>query len=44
MLIPFLMDGPDEVFWFAFAIGTISGLVFSLLALVVVMPVWVRMR
>ena len=42
-LIPFLMDGPDEVFWFAFAIGTISGLVFSLLALVVVMPMWVRL-
>ena len=43
-LIPFLMDGPDEVFWFAFAIGTMSGLLFSLLALVFVMPVWVRMR
>ena len=42
-LIPFLMDGPDEVFWFAFAIGTMSGLVFSLLALVVVMPMWVRL-
>jgi hypothetical protein len=36
------MDGPDEVFWFAFAVGTISGLVFSLLALVFVMPVWVN--
>lgn len=42
-LIPFLMDGPDEVFWFAFAIGTMSGLVFSLLAIVVVMPMWVRL-
>ena len=40
-LIPFLMDGPDEVFWFAFAIGTMSGLLFSLLALVLVLPVWV---
>ena len=38
-LIPFLMDGPDEVFWFAFAIGTMSGLLFSMLALVFVMPV-----
>ena len=43
-LIPFLMDGPNEVFWFAFAVGTMSGLLFSLLALVFVMPVWVRMR
>ena len=43
-LIPFLMDGPNEVFWFAFAVGTMSGLLFSLLALVIVMPVWVRMK
>ena len=43
-LIPFLMDGPDEVFWFAFAVGTISGLVFSLLALIFVMPVWVNFK
>lgn len=43
-LIPFLMDGPDEVFWFAFAVGTISGLVFSLLALIFVMPVWVNYK
>lgn len=43
-LIPFLMDGPKEVFWFAFAVGTMSGLLFSLLALVFVMPVWVRWR
>ena len=43
-LIPFLMDGPKEVFWFAFAVGTMSGLLVSLLALVFVMPVWVRWR
>jgi len=43
-LIPFLMDGPDEVFWFAFAIGTMSGLLFSLLALVFVMPAWVKWK
>ena len=41
-LIPFLMDGPNEVFWFAFAVGTMSGLLFSLLALVFVMPMWVK--
>lgn len=38
-LIPFLFDGPSEVFWFAFAIGTISGLVLSVLALVLYLPV-----
>jgi hypothetical protein len=41
-LIPFLMDGTNEVFWFAFAVGTMSGLLFSLLALVFVMPGWVH--
>ncbi|MBQ9477419.1 MAG: efflux RND transporter permease subunit [Bacteroidales bacterium] len=39
-LIPFLFDGPKEVFWFAFAIGTIAGLVFSVLALVFYLPVF----
>ncbi|MDD2595149.1 MAG: efflux RND transporter permease subunit [Bacteroidales bacterium] len=43
-LIPFLFDGPDEVFWFAFAIGTIGGLAFSLIALIFFMPAWVRMK
>ena len=38
-LIPFLVDGEKEVFWFAFALGTIGGLFFSLLALVLFMPV-----
>ena len=39
-LIPFLMDGPSEAFWFAFAIGTMGGLLFSLVALVIIMPIW----
>ena len=43
-LIPFLMDGTNEVFWFAFAVGTMSGLLFSLLALVFVMPGWVKIN
>ena len=40
-LIPFLFDGPKEVFWFSFAVGTITGLVFSMLALVFVLPVYI---
>ena len=43
-LISFLMDGPNEVFWFAFAVGTMSGLVFSLPALVFIMPMWVVLK
>ena len=39
-LIPFLFDGKSEVFWFAFAVGTMGGLLFSIIALVFFMPVW----
>lgn len=39
-LLPFLSDGPQEVFWFDFAIGTIGGMVFSAIALVFVFPVF----
>lgn len=40
-LIPFLMDGPEEDFWFAFAVGTMGGLLFSLLGLIVLFPLWI---
>ncbi|MBQ7811633.1 MAG: efflux RND transporter permease subunit [Bacteroidales bacterium] len=40
-LIPFLTDGPEEVFWFDFAVGTISGMLFSIIAVVLVLPVFV---
>ena len=43
-LIPFLFDGPGEVFWFSFAVGTIAGLLFSVLALVIYLPVFVLGR
>lgn len=38
-LIPFLMDGKEEQFWFSFAIGTTGGLLFSLFALVFILPI-----
>ncbi len=42
-LVPFLFDGPKEVFWFAFAIGTIAGMILSIIALTVFLPVlWIR--
>jgi multidrug efflux pump subunit AcrB len=40
-LLPFLSDGPEEVFWFDFAIGTIGGLFFSVIALLFYLPVFV---
>ncbi len=43
-LIPFLIEGEDEVFWFSLAIGTIGGLVFSLFSIFCFLPVvmWKR--
>ena len=38
-LIPFLLTGREERFWFALAAGTIGGLVFSLIGLFVYQPI-----
>jgi multidrug efflux pump subunit AcrB len=38
-LLPFLAGGQDEVFWFSLAAGAIGGLVFSLFAVLIVLPV-----
>lgn len=43
-LVPFLYDGPEEVFWFAFAVAAISGTLFSIVALVVYLPVFLPMH
>ncbi len=37
-LIPFLMYGKNEAFWYALAVGTIGGLLFSLVAIILIMP------
>lgn len=39
-VLPFLSKGPEEVFWFDFAIGTISGMIFSMVAIILVLPVF----
>lgn len=43
-LIPFIWGGQQEVFWFAFAVGAMGGLIFSMVAIVVFLPVFLRMR
>jgi multidrug efflux pump subunit AcrB len=43
-LVPFLWGGQKEVFWYSFAAGTIGGLVFSIIALIVFMPVLLRLN
>ncbi|WP_420317906.1 efflux RND transporter permease subunit [Ekhidna sp.] len=37
-LVPFLIDGQQEVFWFSFAIGVIGGLLFSIALVFVIFP------
>jgi multidrug efflux pump subunit AcrB len=43
-LIPFLFDGTDNVFWFAFAVGVMGSMLFSIIALVVWLPVFFPLR
>lgn len=38
--IPFVVGGQDEVFWFALGVGTISGLLFSLIAIFLYLPLF----
>lgn len=39
-LVPFLTDGSTEVFWFSFAVGTMGGLLFSLIGIVFILPIF----
>lgn len=41
-LIPFVCGGTQEVFWFSFAVGAMGGMVFSILALIVYLPLCMK--
>lgn len=43
-LIPFVMGGQKEVFWFAFAVGAMGGLIFSLVAIILYLPLLLRLE
>ncbi len=43
-LIPFLLEGENEPFWFSLAIGTIGGLAFSLVAVFICLPVFLSRK
>lgn len=44
-MVPFLIDkNNDNDFWYAFAAGSMGGLLFSILAYVFVMPIFLRLR
>lgn len=43
-LIPFLIDGKEEPFWFSFAVGSAGGLLFSVIAIVFIMPIMLNIH
>ncbi len=43
-LIPFIWGGQKEVFWFAFAVGAMGGLIFSLVAIVIYLPLFLKLQ
>jgi len=43
-LIPFVYEGSKEVFWFSFAVGAMGGMVFSIIALVVYLPLFMKFK
>jgi len=43
-LLPFLAAGKNERFWFALAACTIGGLIFSLLGLILFLPLFMKLR
>jgi len=42
--IPFVYSGQNEVFWFALGVGTIGGLIMSLVMIVLVLPILIVRR
>ena len=42
-LVPFIWNGQKEVFWFSFAVGTMGGLLFSLVALIFYLPLLMKL-
>lgn len=39
--IPFIINGQNEVFWFALAVGSIGGLLFSILIILCYLPIFI---
>ncbi len=43
-MIPFVWLGQDEAFWFSFAVGTMGGLIFSIIALLIFFPLFLKLK
>jgi multidrug efflux pump subunit AcrB len=41
-LVPFVWSGQKEVFWFAFAAGAMGGLIFSIVAILIYLPLFLK--
>jgi len=42
-LVPFVWSGQKKVFWFAFAAGSMGGLIFSIVAVVIYLPLFLKL-
>ncbi|WP_303278447.1 efflux RND transporter permease subunit [Flavivirga aquimarina] len=40
-LVPFVWNGQNEAFWFSFAVGSIGGLIFSLIGIFFYLPIFI---
>ncbi|MGD9556965.1 MAG: efflux RND transporter permease subunit [Mangrovibacterium sp.] len=43
-LVPFVWSGQKEVFWFAFAAGAMGGLIFSVVAILIYLPLFLKLK
>lgn len=43
-LVPFVWSGQNEVFWFAFAVGAMGGLIFSVVAIISYLPLFMKLK
>ena len=43
-LVPFFINSDTDDFWFSFAVGTTGGLLFSIVALVFIMPIFMPLK
>ncbi len=43
-LIPFIVGGKDDQFWYSFAVGTMGGMLFSVIAFLVYLPFFLPMK
>lgn len=43
-LLPFLIKGQNNSFWFSFAVGTMGGMVFSMIAFFIYLPIFLPLK